>query len=77
MNKGRRKEIEKAMSLIEEASELLSTARDEEQDYYDNMPEGLAGGEKGDNAQACVSALESAISSLSDALSEAENSINQ
>ena len=40
MNKGRRKEIEKAMSLIEEASELLSTARDEEQDYYDNMPEG-------------------------------------
>jgi hypothetical protein len=42
----------------------LETLRDEEQDYYDGMPEGLKGSERGEGAQAAVDALENAISKL-------------
>jgi len=41
--------------------------RDEEQEAYDNMPESFQGGEKGEKAQECISAIEDAISSLEDA----------
>jgi phage host-nuclease inhibitor protein Gam len=39
----------------------LESARDEEQDYYDNMPEGLKGGDKGETAQSAIDALQNAI----------------
>jgi len=51
MNKERRKLIAKAEELIGEARALLEQARDEEGDYCDNMPEGIANGEKGDAAR--------------------------
>lgn len=38
MNNARRKELEKARGLIEEAAAIVRTAADEERDYYDNMP---------------------------------------
>lgn len=41
MNDARRKEIEKALGLISEAKSILETARDEEQEYFDNMPENM------------------------------------
>lgn len=67
MNKVRRKEIEeirglleKAQELIQEANERLETAKDEEQEYYDNMPAGIQDSEKGELATAAIEALESA-----------------
>ena len=42
----------------------LETPRDEEQEYYDNMPEGLQGGDKGSNAEAAISAMEGVIQDL-------------
>lgn len=42
----------------------LESLRDEEQDYYDNMPEGFQNGEKGEAAQSAVDALENAITQL-------------
>lgn len=78
MNNERRKVIEAQKAQVEtlleslkdlgkQASDIkleLESARDEEQDYYDNMPESLQGGDKGERAQAAVSALEDAIGSL-------------
>jgi galactokinase len=66
MNNERRKSIQKAMELLDEAKALLEEARDEEQEYYDNMPETLQSGEKGDKAQSAVSCLDDAISVLED-----------
>lgn len=73
MNKQRRKEIadaraklEQAAELIEQAKAALEQARDDEQEYYDNMPESLQNSEKGETAQAAVSALESALDNLGD-----------
>lgn len=42
----------------------LESARDDEQDYYDNMPESLQSGEKGEKAQAAIDALESALDNV-------------
>lgn len=73
MNKARRKEIESArkkledaVNLVDEAQAALQQAMEEEQEYYDNMPEGLQSGEKGENSQAAISALETAIDNCGD-----------
>lgn len=57
------------MNLAGEASSLcdeLGELRDEEQDYFDNMPEGLQGGEKGEKAQAAIDAMENVTGLLED-----------
>ena len=41
MNKQRRVEINKAISLLQEALLILEGARDEEQECFDNLSEGL------------------------------------
>ena len=67
MNAQRRKAIGEARALVEaafekleEARSMLSDLQSEEQDYYDNMPESLQGGEKGEKAQAAADALQEA-----------------
>ncbi len=77
MNKDRRKEIEKARGLIEEAKALIDQAFSEEQDYYDNMPEGLQSCSKGDAAQAAVNALSGAADQCDEVLSSLEEAISE
>lgn len=81
MNKERRKAIESALATLAKAKELadeartaLEEARDEERDYYDNMPESLQGGERGERASAAADALDEACSTL-DELDSAFESI--
>lgn len=64
MNKERRKQIAKAAGLITEARELIDACKDEEQEYFDAMPEGLQSGAKGDEAQEHIDRLEQASSDL-------------
>lgn len=75
MNNARRKEIQSALKVVldgriendlEEAKSNIETARDDEQEYYDNMPEGLQGSEKGERAQSAIDALEEILSKLDD-----------
>lgn len=73
MNKERRKEISRAVAMIDEAKGILESCKDEEQDYYDNMPESLQGGDKGTSAENSVSVLEDAVSSLDETISNIEN----
>lgn len=72
MNNQRRKEINKAVGLIEEAKAILGQAQEEEQEYYDNMPESFQNGEKGERASATADNLQSAVDSLEEALSAVE-----
>lgn len=72
MNKIRREQLGKIAEVIGDLSIQLDHLMDEEQDYYDNMPESLQGGEKGDNAQVAIDAIQSAIDSLSEASSSVE-----
>jgi uncharacterized coiled-coil DUF342 family protein len=71
MNKDRRKAIDALLERIEQlktdidalASEI-ETIKDEEQDYYDNMPESFQDGDKGQRAQEAIDALDNAQQTL-------------
>lgn len=71
MNKERRKRISDAMSAIGKIEELIQNILDEEQEAYENMPEGLQASENGmiseeaqENLDAAIEALEEAIGYL-------------
>lgn len=77
MNRNRRKEladiatrIEEAKSILDELTTGLETTRDDEQDYYDNMPENFQSGEQGERAQAAIEAMTEAASTLETFLDE-------
>lgn len=66
MNEQRRKEIQKAISSIED---LVQRILDEEQEAYDNMPIGLQESTNGLNSVDAQDSLESAIEALEEAIS--------
>jgi hypothetical protein len=47
MNNERRKELDKAFGLIEEAASIIENVRDEEQEAFDNLSENFQNGDKG------------------------------
>jgi hypothetical protein len=68
MNKQRRKLIDDALDKIEAAKVDLETARDEEQEFYDNMPESLQSGDKGHAAEEAAANLSEIIDGLETAI---------
>lgn len=68
MNKDRRAQLLEIQSELEGLKERLETLQQEEQDYYDNMPESFQGGEKGEKAQEAIDAMENCVSSIDDAV---------
>lgn len=68
MNKVRRKELQDIYDIISEVKNRLETVHDEEEEYKDNIPENLQGSERYERAEVAVDALDSAVSSLEDAL---------
>lgn len=80
MNKQRRMMIEHLQEKIEEMKSQLESidlaeVRDEEQDYFDNMPESMQGGEKGQAAEAAVDALNEAVDALQEAVDALDTAI--
>lgn len=73
MNARTRKQISDIVGTLEQLSSDIESIRDEEQEKYDNMPEGLQSGEKGEAMQSAVDALTSAI----DAASEVQNYLEE
>lgn len=73
MNNTRRKELEKVADAITELKEQLDILKEEEEEYRDNMPENLQGSERYEKAETACDNLDSAVSSLEDAL----DSINE
>jgi flagellar biosynthesis chaperone FliJ len=71
MNKARRKQIEEARDLLgeanskmDEAKSILESVKDEEQDAFDNMPESLQEGDRGQQMQVAIEALERCIDNI-------------
>ena len=50
--------------VLRPLKDKVSDLRDEEQEYLDNMPEGLQSGDKGDAAQSAIDELDNAESYL-------------
>lgn len=75
MNAQRRKEIQKAIALIENAKEILEYVAEEEGNAFDNLPESIQYSERGermeeikDNIEDVCSELEDQIENLQDTL---------
>lgn len=72
MNNERRKRLdeikERISSIMNELTgdieDQLQSIRDEEQEYYDNMPESIQNGERGERTQQVIDSLDEAISDL-------------
>ena len=48
MNKERRKRLEEASALLEQAREVIEDVKCEEEEAYDNLPEAFQAGERGE-----------------------------
>lgn len=64
MNAQRRKKLDEINGTLAEARAELETVRDEEQEYFDNMPESFQNGERGQKAQEAIDAMETVIGDL-------------
>lgn len=58
MNKARRKELNKALELLAQAREIIEAMQEEEQESFDNMPEGLQVSELGEKIEENAYTLE-------------------
>ena len=67
MNDARRKVLTKALALISEGKSLVEEIMNDEREAFDNMPEGLQQGERGQAAEAAADALEEAFGNLEEA----------
>lgn len=82
MNKAQRKRllplivaIRGALESIEDCKGIFEEVRDEEQEKFDNMPENMQGGEKGDTLRELIEALSAIVDwehGLDDALGTIE-----
>lgn len=64
MNKARRKEIARAIELMEQAREILENVNGDEQQAFDNMPESLQCSERGNAMEENIYTIETAIDGL-------------
>jgi DNA repair ATPase RecN len=67
MNNERRKQIEEAQNLLDNAREILDLAANEEQDSFDNLPEGLQASERGERMEEIATQLADVVTILEDA----------
>ncbi len=73
MNKERRELITEIIEKLQNWKEEAARVLEEEQEYFDNMPEGLQVGERGDKAQEAIQNLENAVESLDTAVESLES----
>ena len=62
MNNPRRKKLNTILEQLIKIHAALEEVKDEEQDYFDNIPENLRNSEHYDKAKNAVAALEDALS---------------
>lgn len=77
MNKQDRKQLEKALNLINEGLEIMSAIKDQEEEKFDNLPEGIQESERGEQFQENIDNLDSAISDIEGVIEYVEEIVNQ
>lgn len=70
MNAARRKRIDEVMAQLEPLKELVEEILSEEQEAFDNMPEGLQQSSRGEAAESAIGSLESAFGQIEEAINE-------
>ena len=70
MNKLRKQKIRDVRKEIENCKENLQKILDEEQDYFDNIPENLQGSMIGSDSEDAIDIMESCIEDLENVINE-------
>lgn len=70
MNKQRRQKIRDVRKEIENCKENLRKILDEEQDYFNNMPENLQCSMRGTDSEDAIDIMESCIEDLENIINE-------
>lgn len=73
MNNTRRKQIEDKISSLQIIYDELECLKDEEEEYYDNIPDNLRESERATSSEEIISNFEDALETLSSAIEELEN----
>ena len=73
MNKQRRLKLHKIDALVTEARNLMEEIHEEEEEYLNNIPDNLQGGERYEKTSEVVDMMEEIISNLE----ECENNIEE
>lgn len=73
MNNERRKKIAKIIEKLRDVSSELENVRDDEQDSYDNLTEGLQATDRGQYMETCCELLSEALDVIDDAVSTLES----
>jgi hypothetical protein len=76
MNNLRRKNLQKAVELLEEAKSIIDEAQFEEREYYENMPEALQNSERGETADEVASNLAEGVDTLDELIETLNNAIS-
>ena len=75
MNAQRRKDIAKAIALIEEAIAILDNVAEEEREAFDNLPESLQYSERREQMEECADAIENVSRELTDQIDNLNDAI--
>jgi ABC-type transporter Mla subunit MlaD len=73
MNNDRRKDLKKAIKLLDDAYDVIDAALGEEQDCLENLPENLQGSSRYESMTMAIESLEDALEKLDDARSSLED----
>lgn len=76
MNKQRRSRLQKVIDQLEDLKAEVASICEEEQEAYDNMPEGLQDAERGQQIYENISNLEDREGDFDDLISNLEEVIN-
>lgn len=72
MNKARRKQIDEAISKLNDLKDEIESIMNDEEEYKDNMPENMQASEKYELAESACESLQTTIDALEEAVSNLE-----
>lgn len=72
MNKERRNQISKIITSLETLRYEIENLREDEQEAFDNLPEGIQCSDRGEAMEAAASELDDAYNSIDEAISQLE-----
>ena len=73
MNNERRKQIDEAMGMLHDALALIENLASEEQESFDNMPEGLQQSDRGTASEEAANDLSEAADNITGTIDTLEN----
>lgn len=76
MNNKRRKELRRAIEIIETALDIVNSVKDEEEDAMYNYPENLKGTETYENMEVAVDTMEEVTSAIEDGVDSLNNAVS-